>query len=63
MVIDLLVLIYAGSIMITMIIALTHQSYLISYNITTNESLRSRLPPETFDKGCYNNWSEVWNDA
>ena len=58
----ILVLLFASMIIILMIISILHQMYLVSYNITTNECLRSRLPQETFDKGCMNNWREIWNE-
>lgn len=62
LVISLIVFIYAGIVILLIGFGLLHQTYLITNNITTNECLRSRLPEDTFDKGCYNNWKEVCDD-
>mmetsp|Transcript_354 Transcript_354/g.339 ORF Transcript_354/g.339 Transcript_354/m.339 type:complete len:299 (+) Transcript_354:6-902(+) len=62
LIISLLVLLLSGLAVFLMIIAVSHQSYLIANNITTNECLRARLPPNTFDEGCSKNWREVWED-
>ena len=62
MIVSLLIAIFAIGIMFAMITAVGTQLYLITGNMTTNECLRTRLPPNTFDKGCSKNWSEVWND-
>lgn len=61
LIISLGLIIYSGLIVILMVVGLSHQTYLISNNITTNECIRSRLPETTFDQGCAKNWSEIWN--
>lgn len=51
----LIVMGFGGFIVILMIIGISHQSYLISNNFTTNECLRSRLPRNLYDEGCRKN--------
>lgn len=59
MIISLCLIIYSGLVMLLMFGAIFHQSWLITNNITTNECLRQKLPDDTFDNGCSENWNEV----
>ena len=54
-------LVYSIGIFMCMIIAVISQCWLISNNVTTNECIRSRLPNDTYDNGCSNNWKKTFN--
>jgi hypothetical protein len=44
----------------TLIGLLGFHTYLISINVTTNEHLRSNNDKTIFNKGCRENWKEVF---
>ena len=61
-IINILTIMYVGIINMTMLFMVLMQTYLISYNKTTNECCRGRFTDKNpFDKNCCDNWREVLN--